>query len=55
MTSSRCALLHGLSNLTGVPPRDVAKRIDKLVPDCMVIGSAGGSMGSMENSTARSP
>ncbi|MBT2794437.1 hypothetical protein [Paraburkholderia strydomiana] len=48
MTPSRCALLHEPSYLIGVPQRDLAKRIDKLMRDCMAMGSAGGSIGAMD-------
>lgn len=39
---------HQVPNLIGVPQKDLAKRIGKLVPDYMAMGSSGGSMGDME-------
>ncbi len=35
-------------NLIGVPQKDLAKRINKLVPDYMAMGATGGAMGNME-------
>ncbi len=42
------AMGHQVSDMIGVPQKDLAKRINKLVPDYMAMGSAGGSMGDME-------
>jgi FtsP/CotA-like multicopper oxidase with cupredoxin domain len=42
------AMGHSVPNLIGVPQKDLAKRINKLVPDYMAMGSTGGAMGEME-------
>ncbi|AJY03661.1 MULTISPECIES: multicopper oxidase family protein [Burkholderia] len=42
------AMGHQVPNLIGVPQKDLAKRINKLVPDYMAMGSTGGAMGAME-------
>jgi hypothetical protein len=42
------AMGHQVPNLIGVPQKDLAKRINKLVPDYMAMGSTGGAMGEME-------
>jgi hypothetical protein len=39
---------HSVPTLIGVDHRDVAKKINALVPDYMVMGDKGGSMGGME-------
>lgn len=42
------AMGHDVPNLIGVDHRGVAEKINKLVPDYMVMGDKGGSMGDME-------
>ena len=42
------AMGHNVPNLIGVDHRGVAEKINKLVPDYMVMGDKGGSMGDME-------
>ena len=42
------AMGHAVPNLIGVDHRGVAEKIAKLVPDYMVMGEKGGSMGDME-------
>ena len=42
------AMGHDVPNMIGVDQKDVAKKINKLVPDYMAMGERGGSMGSME-------
>lgn len=42
------AMGHDVPNMIGVDQREVAKKITKLVPDYMVMGDQGGSMGGME-------
>lgn len=42
------AMGHQVPDLIGVPQKDLAKLINKLVPDYMAMGSTGGSMGGME-------
>ncbi|MBQ5946081.1 multicopper oxidase family protein [Massilia sp. ST3] len=42
------AMGHDVPNLIGVDHRGVAEKIAKLVPDYMVMGDKGGSMGDME-------
>ena len=42
------AMGHDVPNLIGVDHRGVAEKISKLVPDYMVMGDKGGSMGDME-------
>jgi FtsP/CotA-like multicopper oxidase with cupredoxin domain len=42
------AMGHSVPTLIGVDHRDVAKKINALVPDYMVMGDKGGSMGGME-------
>jgi hypothetical protein len=42
------AMGHQVPNLIGVPQKDLAKRINKLVPDYMAMGATGGAMGNME-------
>jgi len=42
------AMGHQVPNLIGVPQKDLAQRIGKLVPDYMAMGSTGGAMGGME-------
>ena len=42
------AMGHEVPNLIGVDHRGVAEKITKLVPDYMVMGEKGGSMGEME-------
>ena len=42
------AMGHQVPNMIGVPQQDLPKRINRLVPDYMAMGSTGGSMGSME-------
>jgi hypothetical protein len=42
------AMGHNVPTLIGVDQRDVADKIRKLVPDYMVMGDTGGSMGEME-------
>ena len=42
------AMGHDVPNLIGVDHRGVAEKITKLIPDYMVMGEKGGSMGDME-------
>ena len=42
------AMGHQVPNLIGVPQKELAKRINRLVPDYMAMGSTGGSMNGME-------
>ncbi|MET0856608.1 MAG: copper oxidase [Telluria sp.] len=42
------AMGHSVPTLIGVDHRDVAKKINALVPEYMVMGDKGGSMGGME-------
>jgi FtsP/CotA-like multicopper oxidase with cupredoxin domain len=42
------AMGHDVPTMIGVDHRDVAKKINDLVPDYMVMGDKGGSMGDME-------
>ena len=42
------AMGHSVPNMIGVDHRGVAEKISKLVPDYMVMGDKGGSMGEME-------
>ena len=42
------AMGRQVPNLIGVPQKDLAQRIGKLVPDYMAMGSTGGAMGGME-------
>jgi hypothetical protein len=42
------AMGHNVPNLIGVDHRGLAQKINKLVPDYMVMGDKGGSMGGME-------
>ena len=42
------AMGHDVPNMIGVDHRGVAEKITKLVPDYMVMGEKGGSMGEME-------
>ena len=42
------AMGHAVPNMIGVDHRGVAEKIAKLVPDYMVMGEKGGSMGDME-------
>ncbi|MHB8915220.1 MAG: multicopper oxidase family protein [Thiobacillus sp.] len=42
------AMGHDVPNMIGVDQRDVVDKIKKLVPDYMVMGDQGGSMGGME-------
>ena len=42
------AMGHNVPNMIGVDHRGVAEKINKLVPDYMVMGDKGGSMGDME-------
>jgi FtsP/CotA-like multicopper oxidase with cupredoxin domain len=42
------AMGHSVPNMIGVDHRGVAEKISKLVPDYMVMGDKGGSMGDME-------
>jgi FtsP/CotA-like multicopper oxidase with cupredoxin domain len=42
------AMGHNVPNLIGVDHRGVAEKINKVVPDYMVMGDKGGSMGGME-------
>jgi FtsP/CotA-like multicopper oxidase with cupredoxin domain len=42
------AMGHNVPTMIGVDQRDIAKKINKLVPDYMVMGDKGGSMGGME-------
>jgi hypothetical protein len=42
------AIGHQVPNRIGVPQKDLAKLINKLVPDHIAMGSTGGSIGAME-------
>ncbi|MFL9878948.1 copper oxidase [Herbaspirillum rhizosphaerae] len=42
------AMGHNVPTMIGVDQRDLAKKINKLIPDYMVMGDKGGSMGEME-------
>ncbi|WP_034297151.1 multicopper oxidase family protein [Herbaspirillum sp. RV1423] len=42
------AMGHDVPTMIGVDQRDLAKKINKLIPDYMVMGDKGGSMGDME-------
>jgi FtsP/CotA-like multicopper oxidase with cupredoxin domain len=42
------AMGHTVPTMIGVDQKEVAKKINKLVPDYMAMGERGGSMGSME-------
>ena len=42
------AMGHGMPTLIGVDHRGIAEKINKLVPDYLVMGDKGGSMGDME-------
>jgi FtsP/CotA-like multicopper oxidase with cupredoxin domain len=42
------AMGHDIPTMIGVDQQEVAKKINKLVPDYMAMGERGGSMGSME-------
>jgi hypothetical protein len=42
------AMGHNVPNLIGVDHRGLAEKISKIVPDYMVMGDKGGSMGGME-------
>jgi manganese oxidase len=42
------AMGHNVPTMIGVDHRDVAEKINKLVPDYMVMGERGGSMGDMQ-------
>jgi FtsP/CotA-like multicopper oxidase with cupredoxin domain len=42
------AMGHNVPTMIGVDHKDVAEKINKLVPDYMVMGERGGSMGEME-------
>ena len=42
------AMGHDVPNLIGVDHRGIAEKINKIVPDYMVMGEKGGSMGGME-------
>ncbi|WP_343731700.1 copper oxidase [Duganella sp.] len=42
------AMGHDVPNMIGVDHRGVAEKINKIVPDYMVMGDKGGSMGGME-------
>ena len=42
------AMGHTVPNMTGVDQRGIAEKISGLVPDYMVMGDTGGSMGGME-------
>ena len=42
------AMGHNIPIMIGVDQKEVAKKINKLVPDYMAMGERGGSMGSME-------
>ena len=39
------AMGHQVPNMIGVPQQDLARRINRLVPDYMAMGSTGGAMG----------
>ena len=42
------AMGHDIPNMIGVEQKEIARKINKLVPDYMAMGERGGSMGSME-------
>jgi FtsP/CotA-like multicopper oxidase with cupredoxin domain len=42
------AMGHKVPTMIGVEQRDLAKRINRLIPDYMIMGDKGGSMGEME-------
>lgn len=42
------AMGHDIPNMIGVNQKDIAKKINNLIPDYMAMGSTGGSMGDME-------
>lgn len=42
------AMGHTVPTMIGVPQRDVAKKINAIIPDYMAMGEKGGSMGGME-------
>ena len=42
------AMGHNVPTMIGVDQKGIAEKINKLVPDYMVMGNAGGSMGEME-------
>jgi hypothetical protein len=42
------AMGHDVPTMIGVDHRGVAEKINKIVPDYMVMGDKGGSMGGME-------
>jgi hypothetical protein len=42
------AMGHDIPTMIGVDQKDIAKKINGLVPDYMAMGERGGSMGSME-------
>ena len=42
------AMGHNVPNMVGVDQREISKKISQLVPDYMVMGDTGGSMGGME-------
>src|SRR5450830_534298 len=42
------AMGHNVPTMIGVDQRDLAKKINRLIPDYMVMGDKGGSMGEME-------
>jgi hypothetical protein len=42
------AMGHNVPNMVGVDQREISKKISQLVPDYMVMGDTGGSMGEME-------
>ena len=42
------AMGHNVPTMIGVDQKEIAKKINKLVPDYMAMGERGGSMGSME-------
>ena len=42
------AMGHGVPTMIGVEQADLAKKINRLIPDYMVMGDKGGSMGDME-------
>jgi FtsP/CotA-like multicopper oxidase with cupredoxin domain len=42
------AMGHSVPTLIGVPQREIAEKISKLIPDYMAMGEKGGAMGGME-------
>ena len=42
------AMGHNVPNMVGVDQREISKKISQLVPEYMVMGDTGGSMGGME-------